>query len=240
MPENSSARLGTELARARGPADFHGALRRELSEFDQLHESVCQQECVTLACREGCSLCCHLRVDVRPPEAFLIADHVRRTFSPAELEALGGRLQGHSEKIARLTVFEHVTQNIPCPLLQNGRCSVYSVRPQACRRYHSRELAACEYSFENPDDIEFPGARHDGLFRELGAAMEKTSTPYNALGFDPRVYELGSALFEALTAPASWRRWRDGKKAFLQASVTPSADEAAEPADGAFDGGSGG
>ncbi|MDB6171052.1 MAG: hypothetical protein JWL59_363 [Chthoniobacteraceae bacterium] len=222
MADPSLAQLAGDLSRAKSPEDFHGALRRELASFNALQEELIQQGDVRLACRDGCFTCCHLRVDVRPPEVFLIADYVRSRFSPQELELLMGRLALHAEKVLALTPFEHVTQNIQCPILRDGRCSIYPVRPHVCRRYHSTDFAACQYVYDNPDDIEFPGARDNALFRHLGESMEESATVYDAYGFDGQIYELGTALLEALTSPACWRRWRDKKKAFLRASITPT------------------
>jgi hypothetical protein len=42
-------------------------------------------------------------------------------------------------------------------------------------------------------------------------------------GYDPTIYELGSALHEALTQPDTWSRWIRQDQAFLFASRTPNA-----------------
>jgi len=70
--------------------------------------------------------------------------------------------------------------------------------------------------------MEFPGAHSRELFHDLTEAMGMHAAVYEYLGFDNTVYELGSALEEALTDPACLRRWRRKKKAFRRASVTPS------------------
>ena len=47
---------------------------------------------------------------------------------------------------------------------------------------------------------------------------------YVQLGFDPTIYELGSALTEAHHDPAiPGKHWMNREEAFIQASVTPSA-----------------
>ncbi len=74
----------------------------------------------------------------------------------------------------------------------------------------------------HPDDIEFPGAHDAALFRELTEAMGEHAAVYAYFGFDETVYELGSALEEALRSPVCWKRWSRKKKAFLRASVTPT------------------
>jgi len=225
LPVNTSSitRLADDLSCAKSAEDFHAALRRALGAYDQLNAQRTEQTGAALVCRAGCSLCCWLRVDVYAPEVFLIADALRTELTPPELEALRGRLAAHAELVTRLTVLEHATRNVACPLSRNGWCSVYAVRPHTCRRHHSQDLAACQFTYEHPDDTEFPGAHHRELFQDLTEAMGLHAAVYEYLGFDATVYELGSALEEALTDAACWRRWRRKKRAFRRASVTPSA-----------------
>ena len=110
-----------------------------------------------------------------------------------------------------------------CPLLRDGRCSVYSVRPHTCRRQHSQDFAACQFTYDHPADLDFPGAPDRDLFRTLTGAMRQAAEVYAQLGYDDTIYELGTALAEALATPASWRRWRAHQKAFRRAAVTPAA-----------------
>lgn len=223
-PVNSPSitQLADDLARAKSADDFHAALRRAHIAYDQLNESKVKQTGITLVCRAGCSLCCWLRVDVYAPEVFLIADTLRKELTPPELEALKGRLAAHAELVTRLTVLEHATRNVACPLSRDGWCGVYSVRPHTCRRHHSQNLAACQFTYDHPDDMEFPGAHSRELFHDLTEAMGMHAAVYEYFGFDATIYELGSALHEALTDAACWRRWCRKKKAFRRASVTPS------------------
>ena len=134
-------------------------------ECDRVTESAVRQcdqitgkAAVKLACREGCSLCCWLRVDVFAHEVFLIAHHIRAQFSAGEISELLVRLAAHSSQVTPLTPFEHATRNIPCPLLRDGRCSIYSVRPHSCRRHHSLDFAACQFTFDHPEDLASPAA----------------------------------------------------------------------------------
>ena len=215
--------LSRAVSRAKTPEHFHAAVRASQAEFDALNSGTIAKLGVTLACCDGCWICCHLRVDVFAHEVFALADFIRKRFAPAELEALMGRLATHSEKVLAMQPVEHVSQNVRCPMLVEGSCSVYAARPLACRRHHSQELAPCQYTYDNPSDLDYVGARDHALFRTLSEAMQDGWNTYAALGYDPTIYELGTALQEALTNPATWRRWRDGKKAFLKASVTPMA-----------------
>ncbi|MEI6350174.1 MAG: YkgJ family cysteine cluster protein [Verrucomicrobiota bacterium] len=219
----SITQLADDLSGAKSADDFHAALLRALGAYDRLNETQVAQTGVSLVCRAGCSLCCWLRVDVYAPEVFLIADTLRMELTPSELDELLGRLASHAELVTRLTVFEHATRNIACPLSRDGWCSVYAVRPHTCRRHHSQDLAACQFTFDHPDDLEFPGAHSRELFHEMTEAMGLHAAVYEYFGFDNTIYELGSALEEALTDEGCWRRWQRKKQAFRRASVTPSA-----------------
>src|SRR5688572_24063763 len=80
------------------------------------------------ACAPGCSFCCYLPVDVLAPEAFRIAAHLKQTRSPAELAELVYRLAAPGG---------HDPGTHPCVFLDQGRCSIYEVRPMVCRGYNS-------------------------------------------------------------------------------------------------------
>ena len=223
MPEYPLHQLIADIHQALSPEEFDHAARQALAAFDVLNAQQIRERDVQLACREGCSVCCSLRVDVLAHEVFLIADHIRREFSAQEMAALLLRLAAHAEKVLPLTPCEHATRNITCPLLQNDRCSIYAVRPHACRRHHSQDLSACQYTFDHPEDLETPAAHDRELFRALTEAMHGNIAAYAQLGFDPTIYELGTALHEALHDPAARQHWQDREEAFIRASVTPAA-----------------
>jgi Fe-S-cluster containining protein len=222
MPEYPAQQLTENLRCAETPADFYRTAEEALRYFDGLNEGIIAKSKIGLACRAGCSLCCSLRVDVFAHEVFLLAEHIRSHFSASELTALMTRLDAHAATILPLTPFEHATRNVPCAMLREGRCSVYAARPHSCRRHHSQDLAACQYTFDHPIDLETPAAHDRNLFRSLTEAMVQGVEVYAELGYDYTIYELGTALHEALTDPACWLRWRRREQAFLRASVTPA------------------
>ena len=223
MLEYPARQLTNDLSLAQSPEAYDSGLRRALGFFDELNSGIIESAGLKLACGAGCSICCSLRVDVFAHEVFLIARHIQTHFSPEELAGLLARLAVHSAEVLPLTPFDHATRNVVCPLLVDHRCSVYAVRGHSCRRHHSQDLAACQYTYDHPTDLDFPAAHDRDLFRSLSEAMQHGIDVYSQLGFDHTIYELGTALAEALDTPASWERWRAKGKAFLRASVTPAA-----------------
>jgi Fe-S-cluster containining protein len=156
-----------------------------------------------LACGAGCSFCCWLRIDVRAHEVFLLVRELRRSRTEPELADL--RLAAAARRQGGNTTGS-------CPLLVQGRCSVYTVRPAACRRHHSRSVAACETLYHGGD----PGEGTDYHFlSEMGRFTSKgTHNALIAAGFDGFSYDLNAALAEALADPTCELRWFARQKAF--------------------------
>lgn len=223
MLEYPFQELHEDIAGSLVPEEFDAAANSALTFFDALNRDIIEQRQVKLACRAGCGVCCSLRVDVFAHEVFLLARHIRANFTPSHMEALLVRLRAHAAEVAPLTAYEHATRNVQCPLLVQDQCSVYSARPHSCRRHHSQDLGACVFTFENPTDLETPAAHDRELFRALSAAMQMNIDAYFQSGFDVTIYELGTALLEALSDRESWERWRTREPAFLTASITPAA-----------------
>ncbi len=221
MPNFSPQQIIDELVEAASEEGVHEAARHALAGLDAVNEEAIQKRKLTLACRDGCSLCCWLRVDGFAHEVLLIAHHIRSHFDAQQIADLEDRLTTHVGTLQSLTPFAHATTNVCCPLLVEGRCSVYEVRPQACRRHHSQDFTACQFTYDHPTDLEAPAAHDRELFRALTEAMQGNIGAYASLGFDHTIYELGTALNEALSDAASWDRWCRRETAFLNASVTP-------------------
>lgn len=222
MHEYPIDELTGDIAQCVSAEAFDRAAQGALGYFDRLNDEVIARRGVRLACCEGCGICCSLRVDVFAHEVFLLARHIGRQFSAGEIEALLARLEMHAQEVLPMTPFEHATTNVRCPLLAEGRCTVYAARPHSCRRHHSQDLATCQYTYDHPTDLESPAAHDRELYRALTGAMQQNIDVYFQLGYDTTIYELGTALREALVDPASWQRWCDRGQAFLTASVTPA------------------
>ncbi len=124
-----------------------GALGAELAGFYEAEferqraiDTTLEEGLAAVECRKGCSFCCHLRVTATPLEVIRIAaalDGSRRASmltTTAVVAGLSGR-----ERLAR---------QVACPLLLEGACSAYEVRPLTCRALLSRSAVLCERQFE--------------------------------------------------------------------------------------------
>jgi Fe-S-cluster containining protein len=156
------------------------------------------------ACAPGCSFCCYLPVDVLAPEAFRIAAHLKQTRSPAELAELVYRLAAPGG---------HDPGTHPCVFLDQGRCSIYEVRPMVCRGYNSLSKERCE-AFYHDASVDLKGTK-DCVAGSVAEAMEDgIIAGLNALGLDAQWYELPSAVLRALETTDGPERWARGEAVF--------------------------
>ena len=95
----------------------------------------------TLACRAGCTWCCYFSVDVRAVEVFSILDFVERTFTIEEKARVYSEVRANSTALKNLGESERMKRNVKCPFLKDGRCTIYTARPQTCRNYHATNVA---------------------------------------------------------------------------------------------------
>lgn len=106
-----------------------------------------------LACGAGCGSCCCAQVGVEWPEAFAILRHLQDTLSAADFLALMGRLSALAQQVGELDPGARWQVQAPCAFLdaETQSCTIYAVRPLACRGYTSTDFAACEISTKTKD-----------------------------------------------------------------------------------------
>jgi Fe-S-cluster containining protein len=78
------------------------------------------------------------------PEFLRLLRHVRSTFSENDRDALRARTERYASQLRGRSFDEAVDEVVPCPLLVDGRCAAYDVRPLVCRGYNSTNVAACQ------------------------------------------------------------------------------------------------
>jgi Fe-S-cluster containining protein len=165
-----------------------------------------------LACNKGCSWCCSLEVGVTAPEVFAITDYLRDTLSPEELQGLRARLTELSPRAREASPTARHRLRIRCPLLVDNRCSVYPVRPVACRGWNSTDARACEISYGSfyQKDVPFSVTMRDQII----AIREGLSLGAKDAGLQGDNLELISALHVALETHDVEARWLAGERVF--------------------------
>ncbi len=224
MTESVSADLQIVFEQERGaarnsPARDADAVRTQVvrmyARIEREQRTVIASTNLTPACTRGCNYCCHQRVEVRPYEAFVLAEHIRMRMSPAQQADVKAKLVANRARIAPLAPLQHTQAGIPCAMLVDGICSVYEARPAACRKYYSLSVETCRTAFERPTEP-LSGPLEDDAVRLAGNAVALGyARGVEESGRDAARYELHAALLEALNNPKAAKRYRDGKKAFV-------------------------
>lgn len=209
--------IATQLKQAQTPDDFLKVQTNINSNTDVHFQRGLEESKQALACGK-CSFCCYKKVDVSPLEAFLIVDYVRKNFPADQGEKIKEQARSNFERTKPLSDDQQKAQNIACPLLKDGRCSVYAVRPFVCRRDHSMKVEDCEEVFNNPESP-LDGQRLVPILTRLSTVALATMAAHHKLNLDFRCYDISAAVFEALDQPETFRRWRERKKPFSSAAI---------------------
>jgi hypothetical protein len=179
-----------------------------------------------VACREGCSYCCHILTEAFVPEVLAIARYIIERFTPAERDRLERDIDAFIAATDGLTAERRMDLSVPCPLLAGGRCSVYEVRPMACRVWHSKDVEGCRLAFEEPT------ASHrtpvNSLAMLVGNAVKHgLVVALRSQRLDGRSLELVRGLKIALEDPTLLDTWHERPHAFdaaVKATVHPDPE----------------
>ncbi|WP_161785132.1 YkgJ family cysteine cluster protein [Aeromonas hydrophila] len=159
---------------------------------------------VRFGCENGCSYCCTLRVEALAPEVFYIAKKLKANLSSEQLFELTDKLKRFSDKAKGLSQIEH---EIPCPMLVEGKCTIYEYRPAMCRKFNSLDAEVCKDPF-----AEVP--EHKGVAVKSAAKMHGVMEAYSNKKLSATPHELGQALLIAVTDNSAEKRWFKGERVF--------------------------
>ena len=221
--------LGQEVEQARAEIQELGVFRA-FENSQQRHDGriASAPDVGTLACRAGCTWCCHFSVDVRAVEVFAILAFVERTFTAEEKARVYGEIRANSIALDNLDEFERMRRNVKCPFLIQGRCSIYSVRPQTCRNYHATSAVGCQQSYEDPNNLDIDPEFAPLVYQAGGAHVDAITTAMREAGYDTNVYEMNNAIAAALSEPGARERFESKLSPFIRVSgdeVPPEFDD---------------
>jgi hypothetical protein len=80
-------------------------------------------------------------------------------------------------------------------------------------------VSICERAYQNPDDLKAASGSHAETKLAMTVAADGTAFAFLERGFDKNVYDLGSALAEALADHAPLERWLQGEPAFSRSAL---------------------
>jgi Fe-S-cluster containining protein len=196
-------RLAAAQLEALGPLT---ALEHSQARHDQ--RLAAASDAGALACKAGCFWCCYFSVDVRPVEVFRILQFMERELDAEARGRIRQQIASNQQLLANVDRDLRMRVNVPCPFLNQGRCTIYAARPQTCRNYHATNAAGCQRCYEHPEDVDID-PEFAPLTYQIGIAhVDGFSKAMAAAGYDHRAYEMNAALAHALTAPESaWQQF---------------------------------
>ncbi|MEA3335433.1 MAG: hypothetical protein U9R25_05945 [Chloroflexota bacterium] len=169
--ENSSFGMGAEESAADTPItaqeDFVNgvySLVDEATAFEM--DRLRSEDGIIPSCGLGCSHCCRFHILTNIAEAHALAQYIKREFSGDQIDDLRMRTQQwHAWDNSRpgryppvnideqidLSDYDHC-----CPLLVNGACSAYPVRPVACRTHFVSSHPLSCAAANDPESTEDP------------------------------------------------------------------------------------
>lgn len=164
------------------------------------------------ACRVGCAACCHQTTLVTAQEVLLIAAHLRQARPRHKRAALQATLAAAGQRALSLPVRENYGH--PCVFLdEDKRCSIYDVRPLACRGLAAMDAAACHAT---PGTLALYRSDHLELAGALRERLEASQSPRAHAGR----LELQSGVAIALSLPDAEARYARGEAVFAGAQAT--------------------
>lgn len=179
---------------------------RPLIEF--LHANVEQAALrvthIPVACGKGCSHCCHLPVSVLAPEAI----HVVKTLGPRRAVAEAA-LQQSLTQVRGVSLEQRGAMVTPCPLLDDGNCSVYRNRPLTCRTAASGDADICRRAYTQLSGEGVPVPKVFNQMR-LGYSLALTGAMRQA-GLSFTAYEYNCALERVMARPDAEAAWLSGE-----------------------------
>lgn len=104
-----------------------------------------------LACKERCSYCCWLTVEMPEGEMdYIMNKYLDERGEEAAYEILR-KAKRRLRKTGDMSREEREATRLPCPFLVEHRCSIYKYRPLSCRSMNVTEVEPCIKSFNGQD-----------------------------------------------------------------------------------------
>ncbi len=167
----------------------------------QLHKSI--------ACQRGCTSCCYI------PVAVTVVEAIGAAVAAARDPTLLAQIALLSPAIAAAGDFGRWRQRLPCTLLRDGACAVYTDRPLPCRAYVSLDAGRCERALASGSTAAQFSIPVLDLPRQLAAAIRSgIRAACIAQGLQDAHVELTAAVAQLVADPTAGPRWLAGEKVF--------------------------
>lgn len=143
-----------------------------VSELTQIFAQKAHEEKTPIACKKGCKWCCYQPVYMTTNEALLIYAYMKQSMTEDQINKLVSNAKLKLKKTKDLEEKEKQKISHACPFLSEGACSIYPVRPMACRVYLSSDERSCKAKYDAPGD-ENKAAKLFGFISKAGRYMNE-------------------------------------------------------------------
>jgi Fe-S-cluster containining protein len=150
---NDGYLLAGELSKESTKEEVIAKIRQLYHQIDLLTDSFMeysQRNGRAMDCRMGCSWCCHQSVFASTHEVLVIEEYLATHFSKEVIEGIKVAATAKAGRTKTLSNTDLLKAQGACPLLKNGVCMVYPVRPMACRIYLSSDVNTCIDKYNRP------------------------------------------------------------------------------------------
>ena len=179
---------------------------------------------MALGCRAGCAHCCNAWVSAKAPEVLI----AKRAIPAREAAAAKANVALAYAGTGAAGPDERAAMAAPCPMLKDGRCSIYAARPSTCRTAVSLDAALCAKAFlpnAAPVDIPTPDfhiVMRRGYAIALAGALKRS-------GYAAASYEFVAAMRAALARDDAEAAWLAGEDVFAGVQHDPGSDPFEHP-----------
>ena len=200
-----------EIANSDPKTAYMNFLRRLDANLAQIQA----KSAVKMCCGKGCWYCCDIKVDVKAPEALVIAEYIRERVNPAQQKVILEKAKHNAAIFQNMEEEERLAAHLQCPLLIDNCCMAYEVRPANCRIYHSIDFITCKKTYEEPENLYIPRTVIEDYYDSGNEQYDDFCIAAEEAGYDDDDYELSIALVAALMNRASLKRYKKKKRAFV-------------------------
>ncbi|MEW4561674.1 YkgJ family cysteine cluster protein [Bremerella sp. JC770] len=185
-------------------------------------------------CQAGCSGCClSAQVDVTGIEAIAVSDYLQMCVDAATLAQIKSRLQRVTQR--RIDQMRGLARQLPlaCSMLaEDGRCSIYPVRPIVCSGVFSVSRNACHDAVQTAQVGDFSSSipvDNDALQATGGisGSLQRILVEHD---LDGNLYEFNSAVLATIDEKNALSRFMAGEDLFRHAICTDAHSPPRKPA----------
>lgn len=136
-------------------ATLFSAIESLYAAIDGLNDSIialAERQNTKVACHKGCHWCCHQSVYANSYELHYLSERIKAVIPKERIKRWAEAAEAKYVQTSKMDEVQLSTHKYPCAFLENGACSIYAVRPMACRIYLSTRLDTCLEFFRHPEN----------------------------------------------------------------------------------------